>query len=203
MCPQRTQILALHRFKSCYPTQISSTSSTEMLQHTLDTLTDCILWSAMKLFVIYTLRGEMEKKSIKGGNSLCQMTSYNRKCISSNKKMVQINKGNDRKKRDIGQKIESNGNKQYLTATFFIFICLCVCTSICARQNMKDKGQIAGVSSLFLPYVFICTNTYTQINIMSRKICINPIKLIKIFYKKALLTFLANNIPRETISKLT
>lgn len=52
---------------------------------------------------------------------------------------------------------------------------------------MKDKGQIAGVSSLFLPYVFICKNTYTQITIMSRKICINPIdKIYRDFHKKPL-----------------
>lgn len=69
---------------------------------------------------------------------------------------------------------------------------------------MKDKGQTAGVSSLFLPYVFICTNTYTQINTMSRNICIIPIdKIYKDFHKKALLTFFANTIPRETIFKLT
>lgn len=70
---------------------------------------------------------------------------------------------------DIGQKTEGNGNKQYLTATFYTFVCVYMHKYMC-KQNMKDKGQIAGVSSLFLPYVFICKNTYTQINIMYRKI---------------------------------
>lgn len=72
----------------------------------------------------------MEKKSIKGGNRF-QMTSYKRKLISSNKKMVRINKDNDRRQT---RRQRANGNKQYLTATF-LYICVCVCTSICVSRT--------------------------------------------------------------------
>lgn len=42
--------------------------------------------------MIYTLRGEMEKKSIKGGNSLCRMTSYNRKLLVPTKRWYKLAK---------------------------------------------------------------------------------------------------------------